>query len=121
MLNFEDNFFLGLQVTQMTQIGGGPDPETPDVGTASSSVNGGSGIQGGQRSLFKNRPKWDPAHFSSKLVHDFYRGKKVGQKFGLLLYFSEKKTAQRKQSPTRRKFHQSGHPGIAVKGDFYLL
>jgi hypothetical protein len=35
---------------------------------------------------------------------------KVAQQFGPLLKFS-KKTAQNKQSPNRRKFAQSGHPG----------
>jgi hypothetical protein len=34
-------------------------------------------LLGDQMSLLKNRPKCGPTHFLSKLIHNFYRGKKL--------------------------------------------
>jgi hypothetical protein len=44
---------------------------------------------------------------------------KVAQNFGLLMYFI-KKLPQRKQSPKRRKFVQSGHPDPSSISDMYM-
>jgi hypothetical protein len=60
-------------------------------------------------SLLKNRPKCSPAHFLSKLIHNFYRGKLYPKNVGF--FFTFLKTVQSKQSPNRRKIAQSGHPG----------
>jgi hypothetical protein len=52
--------------------------------------------------------------FSSILIHSFFRGKEEPQK---LSYFRKK--AQRKESPNRRKFAQSGRPDI--QGFFFSV
>jgi hypothetical protein len=58
-------------------------------------------------SLQRNRPKSSQTHFSSKLMHNFYRGKEAVKFFGLLLSFSKTK-----QSHKMRKLAQSGHPAF---------
>jgi hypothetical protein len=63
--------------------------------------------------LEKNRTTVAQHIFLSKLKRNFYRGKSSPQNNWLLLHFS--KTAQRKQSPNRRKFAQSGHPDHNIR------
>jgi hypothetical protein len=56
----------------------------------------------------KNRPKCSPRRVFSTWLDNFFRGKVVKKFFGSFCNFP--KTAQRKKSPNRRIFAQSGHP-----------
>jgi hypothetical protein len=57
------------------------------------------------RSVREKSPKmWPSPLFGNKIMNYLFRGKKERKLHNL------KKTVQRKQSPNRRKFAQSGHP-----------
>jgi hypothetical protein len=71
--------------------------------------------QGDRMSFWKNRPNCRPAIFFLKLIHNLYRSKNVAQNLGCFCNF--RKTAQRKQSPNRRKFVQSGHPDFGKENE----
>jgi hypothetical protein len=58
----------------------------------------------------KKRPKYSPTHFVAILIHYLNSGRKWPKNVGHFCNFQ--KTAQSKQSPNRRKFAQSGHPGF---------
>jgi hypothetical protein len=58
------------------------------------SAEGQPRVQGGQMRLRKNGPKCSPTHFTSKLLHNFYLGKKQPKILGYFCNF--KKSAQRK-------------------------
>jgi hypothetical protein len=61
----------------------------------------------------KNRPNWNQNHFFQNKLQAFSRGEKVcSQNLGYSDNFQ--KTKQRKKSPNRRKFAQSGHPGTYI-------
>jgi hypothetical protein len=58
-------------------------------------------------SLLENRNKRDTTHFLSKLIHKTFTVDKSSPQI-LGCYCIIKKTAQRKQSPNRWRFAQSG-------------
>jgi hypothetical protein len=64
--------------------------------------------QGGQMSLSKNRPTCSPTHILQNKYKNFTIEKSSPEVLATFVIF--KKTVQRKHSPNRRKFAQSGHP-----------
>jgi hypothetical protein len=66
--------------------------------------------QGDQMSLWKSCPKCSPTHFLWNLIQNvFFVKTSIPNIWAFSLV---KKTAQRKQSPSGRKFAQSGHPAL---------
>jgi hypothetical protein len=70
-------------------------------------------------SVCKSGPKCSPIHFIVKMYTLISPMEKVVKLFELLLLF--KKTTQNKQSPNRRKFTQSGHPGARLPMSMKIL
>jgi hypothetical protein len=60
-------------------------------------------------SLRKDGPKCSSSHILSKLIRNFYRGKKLTLKFKNIIDF-QKKLPTVNNGPIGEKFSQSGHP-----------
>jgi hypothetical protein len=65
-----------------------------------------TGHQGDQLGWIKTSPKCSPTHFLLRLMHVFYSRRKTAKKLGYFCLF--RKPTYNKQSPTGRKFAQSG-------------
>jgi hypothetical protein len=74
-------------------------------------------MQGDLMRLWKKRQNAAQSDFS-KLIHNFYSGNMYTNNLG---YFRNKKTARSKQSPTWRKFAQSGRPDFMILSYNVLL
>jgi hypothetical protein len=68
--------------------------------------------------FLKSCPKFCPIHFLWKFPHICYRGKSIPIICATSVIFI--KTTQRKQSPNRRKFAQSGHPVHTLQLTLYI-
>jgi hypothetical protein len=69
--------------------------------------------QGDQMSLLMNGPKCSPTHYLTKLIRNFFREKSYPKVCSTSE--NDQSTTQRKQSPKKRKFAQSGHPGWSAQ------
>jgi hypothetical protein len=61
----------------------------------------------GTRCVCKKSPKRQPNPYSSKLIHNFYLGKKLNKNLG---YFRKLKNCTNKTLVQKSKFSKSGHP-----------